>query len=73
LGKKGKITINLDKADANSAKPENYDANSAGELALGERLHMSLGSGVPIYKQTMRYYWRAKKEKGVWVNDSLLL
>ena len=52
---------------------ENHDANSVGALALGERLCMSLGSGAPIYKQTVRYYLRAKKEKGIWVNDSLLL
>ena len=52
---------------------ENHDANSARALALGERLHMSLGNGVPIYKQTVRYYRRAKKERGIRVNDSLLL
>jgi hypothetical protein len=52
---------------------ENHDANSARALALGERLHMSLGSGVPIYKQTVRYYQRAKKGRGIRVNNSLLL
>ena len=30
--------------------PENKDANSAGALALGERLRLSLGSGAPIHK-----------------------
>ena len=43
--------------------PEKQDANSAGVLALGERLRLSLGSGAPIHKQTVRYYQRAKKER----------
>jgi hypothetical protein len=42
-------------------------------LALGERLRLSLGSGAPIHKQTVRYYRRAKKERGIRVDDSLLL
>jgi hypothetical protein len=41
---------------------ENQDANSAGALALGERLRLSLGSGAPIHKQIVRYYRRAEKE-----------
>ena len=49
------------------------DANSARALALGERLRLSLGSGTPIHKQTVRYYQRAKKERGIRRNDSLLL
>jgi hypothetical protein len=55
-----------------SSMPEKQDANSAGALALGERLRLSLGSGTPIHKQTARYYQRAKKERGIRVNDSLL-
>jgi hypothetical protein len=42
-------------------------------LALGERLRLSLGNGAPIHNQTVRYYRRAKKERGIRVNDSLLL
>jgi hypothetical protein len=56
-----------------SSMPEKQDANSAGALALGERIRLSLGSGAPIHKQTVRYYQRAKKERGIRVNDSLLL
>jgi hypothetical protein len=51
---------------------ENFAANFVGALALGERLCISMGDGVPIYEQTLRYYRRAKKERGVWVKDSLL-
>jgi hypothetical protein len=53
--------------------PDKQDANSAGALALGERLRLSLGNGTPIHKQTVKYYQRAKKERGIQVNDSLLL
>ena len=52
---------------------ENFATNSVGALALGERLCMSMGGGVPIHEQTLRCYCRAKKERGVWVKDSLLL
>jgi hypothetical protein len=32
-----------------------------------------VGSGAPILKQIVRYYRRAKKERGIRVKDSLLL
>ena len=51
---------------------KNHDAISTGALAFRERLRMSLGSGAPIYKQTVRYYWRAKKVRGIRMDDSLL-
>jgi hypothetical protein len=56
-----------------SSMPKKQDANSTGALALGERLRWSLGSGTPIHKQTVRYYQRAKKERGIRLNDPLLL
>ena len=54
-------------------KPEKQDAIAARAQVLGDRLCLSLGSGATIFKQTVRYYRRAKKERGIRVNDALLL
>jgi hypothetical protein len=52
---------------------ENSAIISEGALALGERSRLSPGSGIPVFKQTLSYYQRDKRERGARMKDSLLL
>ena len=53
-------------------------SHSSEALALGDRLRSisrlsEYGTPIGLNKQMLSYYWKAKKEQGSQVNDSLLL